>query len=141
MDALLTLVAVLFNYAGPFFLKQILEAIDNPSREARARAYIYALLTFLASLIKVRAFSHAPPSGTSAHITWQTQADMHHLWYGRQAVTRTRSLLMAAVYDKALKRKDFSGAVAASTSAKAAGGGSIKKAVLEQVGKGKNKSP
>jgi len=58
MDALLTIVAVLFNYAGPFFLKQILEAIDNPSREARARAYVYALLTFLASLIKVRAGSH-----------------------------------------------------------------------------------
>ena len=55
MDALLTLVAALFNYAGPFFLKQILEAIDNPRREARAHAYVYALLTFLASLIKVRA--------------------------------------------------------------------------------------
>lgn len=68
---------------------------------------------------------------------------MHHLWYGRQAVTRTRSLLMAAVYDKALKRKDFSGAVAASTSVKSSGGSrkiSIKNAVLEQVGKGKNKS-
>jgi len=47
---------------------------------------------------------------------------------------------MAAVYDKALKRKDFSGTVATSTSAKALGGCSIKKAVLEQVGKGKNKS-
>ena len=58
MDAFLTLVATLFNYAGPFFLKQILEAIDNPSREARARAYIYALLTFVASLIKVRACPH-----------------------------------------------------------------------------------
>ena len=58
MDALLTLVAALFNYAGPFFLKQILEAIDNPSREARAHAYVYALFTFLASLIKVRACSN-----------------------------------------------------------------------------------
>lgn len=50
---------------------------------------------------------------------------------------------MAAVYDKALKRKDFSGAVAASTSVKSSGGSrkiSIKNAVLEQVGKGKNKS-
>jgi len=49
---------------------------------------------------------------------------------------------MAAVYDKALKRKDFSGAVSASTYAKASGGSrkiSIKKAALEQVGKGKNK--
>lgn len=53
MDALLTLVAALFNYAAPFFLKRILEAIDSPSNEARARAYVYALLTFLAGLIKV----------------------------------------------------------------------------------------
>lgn len=74
---------------------------------------------------------------------WQTQADMHHLWYGRQAVTRTRSLLMAAIYDKALKRKDFSGVVVASTYVKASGASrkiSIKKAALEQVGKGKHKS-
>lgn len=55
MDALLTLVAALFNYAAPFFLRRILEAIDSPSKEARARAYVYALLTFLASLIKVGA--------------------------------------------------------------------------------------
>jgi hypothetical protein len=50
---------------------------------------------------------------------------------------------MAAVYDKALKRKDFSGVVAASTYVKASGGSrkiSIKNAALEQVGKGKNKS-
>ena len=50
---------------------------------------------------------------------------------------------MAPIYDKALKQKDFSSAVMASMSAKALGGIqkiSIKKAVLEQVGKGKNKS-
>jgi hypothetical protein len=69
--------------------------------------------------------------------TWQTEADMHHLWYGRRAVTRIRSLLTAAVYDKAIKRKDFSGAVAVGTGAKAADGGSIQKSVLEQVGRGR----
>ena len=58
MDAILTLVATLFNYAGPFFLKQILEAIDKPRKEDRAHAYVYALFTFLASLIKVRACSN-----------------------------------------------------------------------------------
>jgi len=47
---------------------------------------------------------------------------------------------MAAVYDKALERKDFSSAVAASTSVKAPGSLqkiSIKTTGLEQVGKGK----
>src|SRR5258706_7713131 len=58
MDAFLTLVAVLFNYARPFFLKQILKAINNPSsRGARVHTYIYALFTLLASLIKVHACS------------------------------------------------------------------------------------
>ncbi len=41
----------------------------------------------------------------------QSQADVQHLWFGRRAATRIRSQLMAAIYDKALKRKDFSGIV------------------------------
>ena len=41
----------------------------------------------------------------------QAQADVQHLWFGRRAATRIRSQLMAAIYDKALKRKDFSGVV------------------------------
>ena len=35
--------------------------------------------------------------------------DVQHLWFGRRAATRIRSELMASIYDKALKRKDFSG--------------------------------
>jgi len=41
----------------------------------------------------------------------QAQADVQHLWFGRRAATRVRSELMAAIYDKALKRKDFSGII------------------------------
>jgi hypothetical protein len=41
----------------------------------------------------------------------QAQADVQHLWFGRRAATRMRSQLMAAIYDKALKRKDYSGIV------------------------------
>jgi hypothetical protein len=41
----------------------------------------------------------------------QAQADVQHLWFGRRAATRIRSQLMAGIYDKALKRKDFSGIV------------------------------
>lgn len=41
----------------------------------------------------------------------QAQADVQHLWFGRRAATRMRSQLMASIYDKALKRKDYSGIV------------------------------
>jgi hypothetical protein len=41
----------------------------------------------------------------------QAQADVQHLWFGRRAATRIRSQLMAAIYDKSLKRKDFSGII------------------------------
>ncbi|KAF8060200.1 multidrug resistance-associated ABC transporter [Lyophyllum atratum] len=94
LDFLLTVVSVTFNYAGPFFLKRILDAIDldTPTPETRTRAYIYAFLAFTCSICKA-------------------QADVQHLWFGRRAATRIRSELMAAIYDKALKRKDFSGII------------------------------
>lgn len=39
------------------------------------------------------------------------EADVLHLWHGRRAAVRIRSELMSAIYEKALKRKDFSGIV------------------------------
>ncbi|KNZ78578.1 ATP-dependent bile acid permease [Termitomyces sp. J132] len=94
LDLTLTLVSVGFNYTGPFFLKRILDAIDltTPTPSSRAQAYIYALLAFLCSLLK-------------------SQADVQHLWFGRRAGTRIRSELMAGIYDKTLKRRDFSGVI------------------------------
>ncbi|KAK2461323.1 hypothetical protein APHAL10511_006850 [Amanita phalloides] len=94
LDFTLTFVSVLFNYTSPFFLKQILDAASttNPTRESRSKAYIYAFLAFACSIAK-------------------SQCDLQHLWFGRRAATRIRSELMAAIYDKALKRKDFSGLV------------------------------
>ena len=41
----------------------------------------------------------------------KAEADVQHLWLGRRAATRIKGELMAAVYEKALKRKDFSGVV------------------------------
>ncbi len=41
----------------------------------------------------------------------RAELDLQHLWFGRRAATRIRSQLMAAIYDKALKRKDFSGII------------------------------
>ncbi|KAF8222623.1 hypothetical protein L208DRAFT_1413119 [Tricholoma matsutake] len=60
--------------------------------ESRSNAYIYAVLAFVCSLLKA-------------------QVDLQHLWFGRRAAARIRSELMAAIYEKALKRKDLSGIV------------------------------
>lgn len=83
--------------------RHILDLIDlkNPTPETRSRAYIYAVLAFFCSLMKA-------------------QADVQHLWFGRRACTHIRSELMAAIYDKALKRKDFSGIIDKEKQAEAA---------------------
>ncbi|KAF8838558.1 P-loop containing nucleoside triphosphate hydrolase protein [Paxillus ammoniavirescens] len=83
---------VMFNYASPYFLRRILESIENPSPESRSQAYIYAFLAFFCALVKA-------------------VTDAQHLWYGRRAATRLRVVFMAAIYDKALKRRDYSGVV------------------------------
>jgi hypothetical protein len=66
--------------------------LEHPTRESRTQAYIYAFLAFVCSVGKA-------------------QADVQHLWFGRRGASRMRSELMASIYDKALKRKDFSGIV------------------------------
>ncbi|KAJ7208590.1 hypothetical protein GGX14DRAFT_551298 [Mycena pura] len=94
LDVILTIVAVIFNYAGPFFLKRILDSIDKraPTRRDTGTAYMYAGLMLLCAVAKA-------------------QVDLQHLWCGRRASTRVRVELIAAVYDKALKRKDYSGLI------------------------------
>jgi hypothetical protein len=109
-DFFLTLISVTLTYAGPFFLQRILSAIDKPTPDNHAKAYIYAFAAFLTTLLKV---SH--PNCTTRNflliILLQAQTDCLHLWFGRRAQVRIRTLLMASIYDKALKRKDFSGTV------------------------------
>ncbi|KAK0200579.1 hypothetical protein DFS33DRAFT_1362775 [Desarmillaria ectypa] len=93
LDALFTVLSVIFNYTTPFFLNRILASIGpHATPEDRTNAYIYAFLMFIMSVARA-------------------ELDLQHLWFGRRAATRIRSELMAAIYDKALKRKDFSGIV------------------------------
>ncbi|KJA19718.1 hypothetical protein HYPSUDRAFT_1094370 [Hypholoma sublateritium FD-334 SS-4] len=93
-DFVLTIISVVLNYTAPFFLKRILSEIEREgsTKESRAKAYIYAVLALICSLLKA-------------------QADVQHLWLGRRASVRVRGELTASIYDKALKRKDFSGVV------------------------------
>lgn len=101
LDFLLTILSVLLNYAGPFFLKhvtrssssccasdassyrQILDAIDDehPTQESRTKAYIYAFLAFTCSVLKACALdssvwlaltSKAGSGGSSSSLAWPT---------------------------------------------------------------------
>lgn len=53
IDFVFTMASVVFNYGRPFFMQKILAAIDDPSPENTSRAYVYAFLAFLSSLLKV----------------------------------------------------------------------------------------
>ncbi|CDO68601.1 hypothetical protein BN946_scf184996.g32 [Trametes cinnabarina] len=96
VNFVLTYTSAIFKYAGPFFLKLILDALDVsgriPAPEQRALAFSYALLAFVSTMCRA-------------------QADLQHMWFGRRAATRIRSELMASIYEKALKRRDFSAIV------------------------------
>ncbi|KAI0772966.1 multidrug resistance-associated ABC transporter [Trametes elegans] len=95
VDFFLTDVGVVLGYAGPFFLKRILDAlaVAGHSREQRALVCVYAFLAFACTALK-------------AH------TDVQRLFHSRRAGGRARSELMASIYEKALKRRDFSGIVA-----------------------------
>ncbi|KAI0338657.1 multidrug resistance-associated ABC transporter [Trametopsis cervina] len=97
VEFILTYISIIFKYLGPFFLKRILDSLDAREDETEEErvirilpAYIY---TFLALLVTLA----------------QAESDVQHLWYSRRVAARVRTILMTATYDKALKRKDFSG--------------------------------
>ncbi|KAH0826125.1 hypothetical protein J3R83DRAFT_5915 [Lanmaoa asiatica] len=93
------------------FLKVILDSIEpDATEEQRATAYIYAFLAFLCTVLKVHQFPSSI-SGTYNKSKHRLKQMFKHLWYGRRAATRMRTELMAAIYDKALKRKDYSGVI------------------------------
>ncbi|GAA5956181.1 hypothetical protein JCM21900_006830 [Sporobolomyces salmonicolor] len=86
------------SYCSPYFLKQILQSLSPPAAgepydpDLRKSAYVYGLLAFVAQLARA-------------------EVDLQQLWHERRAIIRTRGALMGQVYEKALKRRDPSGAV------------------------------
>lgn len=61
-------------------------------KSALAQAYLYALLALGCSILKAL-------------------CDLIHLWHSRRGNVRINSELTAAIYDKALRRKDISGVI------------------------------
>lgn len=101
LDLSLTLLSSILAYASPYFLKQILSSIEastspHPPANAipKATAYLFALFSLVASILK-------------------SQADLQHLFYGRRANVRIRAQLIGSIYDKALRTKDMNGVLGA----------------------------
>ncbi|KAJ7147242.1 hypothetical protein C8R46DRAFT_1129771 [Mycena filopes] len=93
-DFLLTVLATSLAFTEPFFLKRLLDSIDqpDPARRDKGLAYVYAGLMFLTSVL--------------TSVTNNQRA-----WMGRRITARVRAEVMASIYDKTLRRKDFSGIV------------------------------
>ena|ERR1700730_9503152 len=72
--------------------RRILDAIDHPSHESYVQAHVYAFLACIFNLLAA-------------------ETELLSLWFNQRALTRVRSELMAAVFDKSLKRKDYSAIV------------------------------
>jgi hypothetical protein len=91
----LSMLSIALEFSSPLFLKLILECIASlgteispvEARKLRAQALIWAFAAFVCSVVKAG-------------------SDLHHLFYGRRAATRTRNEIMVAIYDKALRRRD-----------------------------------
>ncbi|KAF8598207.1 hypothetical protein BDV93DRAFT_498959 [Ceratobasidium sp. AG-I] len=64
----------------------------SPRALQRSDAYFFAIAAFVCQLIK-------------------SQSDLQHLYFSRRASVRAKGELVASVYEKALKRKDVTGAV------------------------------
>ncbi|GAA5886210.1 hypothetical protein JCM16303_004461 [Sporobolomyces ruberrimus] len=118
LSLVLGLVSSFLSYCSPYFLKQILQSLTPPidggdepyDKGLRKSAFIYGGLAFVAQIARA-------------------EVDLQQLWHERRAIIRCRSQLMADVYEKALKRRDPSGATGedvdkneASSSSKAKGG-------------------
>ncbi|QRV83260.1 ABC transporter [Ceratobasidium sp. AG-Ba] len=67
-------------------------AATEPRQLQRSDAYFFAIAACVCQLIK-------------------SQSDLQHLYYSRRASVRVKGELVASVYEKALKRKDVTGAV------------------------------
>lgn len=147
LDFLLTVLSYSLAYASPFFLRQILDALQAGTEAGQVYSvahrlpevttlsgYVHPTLTsqeqvqsYLSPVVNLLALNGNPaisPAKKRAFLfavfalitsIIKSQADLQHLYYSRRASVRIKSELTLAIYDKALRRKDISGALQKST--------------------------
>lgn len=92
IQAFMGILAVLSNFASPFFLQRLLQYFENPSEESQKDAYFYVTAMFVATLGRVIMISQA-------------------CYYGRRWCIRLIEALNSAIYAKALRRVDMTAAL------------------------------
>ncbi|KAL7409478.1 hypothetical protein BDY24DRAFT_218614 [Mrakia frigida] len=90
VDFVLAHVQTVLVYLNPYFLNQILDAIEDPTSEKIAKAYALTVVSFLLALVKV-------------------QTELNKRWFGRRASIRSNTQMASAIFQKSLIRKDTSG--------------------------------
>lgn len=90
LDFIFSYLSIILNYAAPFFIKQIIDALASPTPASLSKAYVLAGLALVASMAKA-------------------QTDVNRLWRGRRAAIRVNTQIAGAIFRKALVRKDASG--------------------------------
>ncbi|KAF8748762.1 P-loop containing nucleoside triphosphate hydrolase protein [Rhizoctonia solani] len=112
LDLILTVLSAILDFGPPVFLNLILRAMSATPSDDLVRsskldelrfypqdAYFFAIAAAFCQLIK-------------------SQSDLQHLYFARRASVRIKGELVASIYEKALKRKDMSGAVGKSDTQK-----------------------
>jgi ABC-type multidrug transport system fused ATPase/permease subunit len=87
-----SIVVAVLSFAGPYFLKRILEALSSDSPELRNSAYNLALLSFVLNVLKA-------------------EVDLFRTWHSRRSYERVRGALVTLIFDKATRKKDTSGSL------------------------------
>lgn len=107
LDAIYKVIGVTLSYAAPALMRQILEAIGKAAEEdghnerapgewtPRSRAFVFALIALLLTLVRYI-------------------AELLNFHHARQVGLRVRSVMVAELFEKALKRRYVAGEVALS---------------------------
>ncbi|CAE7143619.1 unnamed protein product [Rhizoctonia solani] len=131
LDLVLTVLSAILDFAPPVFLNLILRAMAAaPITDSTSSSSKIEDLRFYASLSANALFLRSPDStATDTQRSLQqrdayvfaiaaafcqlikSQSDLQHLYFARRASVRIKGELIASIYEKALKRKDMSGAV------------------------------
>lgn len=99
--------------AAPFFIKQIIEALGDPTPEKISKAYVLAGLALLASLAKGQTDLNKVSANEEQMAEVATAEKLipssSQLWRGRRAAIRVNTQIAGAIFSKALVRQDASG--------------------------------
>ncbi|CAE6495623.1 unnamed protein product, partial [Rhizoctonia solani] len=136
LDLILTVLSAILDFGPPVFLNLILRAMSatpsddlvRSSKLDELRFYVsFPVHTLLRSPNDTATGTRRPLQPQDAYFfaiaaafcqLIKSQSDLQHLYFARRASVRIKGELVASIYEKALKRKDMSGAVGKSDTQK-----------------------